>query len=135
MDESLREKPYPFQAHLGMEVADWGPDRCRIVLPVAHHLMNRHMNVHGGVYASVLDTCMGYAGCWTGDPDRVQLCLTLSLNVQFISRPRGAVLTAVGRRTGGGKGTFFAEAEVSDETGELVAKGTGVFKYRRQATG
>ena len=133
MDERFREDPYPFQAHLGMRVEDWGPDICRIALPVDDHLMNRHMNVHGGVYASLLDTCMGYAGCWTGDPERVQLCLTLSLTVQFISRPRGMLLTGIGRRTGGGKGTFFAEAEIGDETGELVAKGTGVFRYRRSA--
>ena len=90
MDERFREKPYPFQRHVGMEIVEWGPDLAVIHLPVVEHLMNRHMNVHGGAYASLLDTCMGYAGCWTGDPERKQLCLTLSLNVQFISRPKGS---------------------------------------------
>lgn len=133
MDDRFREEPYKYQRHLGMDLTDWGPDMAEVTIPVADHLLNRHENVHGGVYASVLDTCMGYAGCWTGDPERVQLCLTLSLTVQFISRPKGQVMVGVGRRTGGGKSTFFAEAEITDETGELVAKGTGVFKYRRPA--
>ncbi|MFW2588952.1 PaaI family thioesterase [Sagittula sp. SSi028] len=130
MDERMREDPYPFQAHLGLRVVEWSQDMCRIELPVADHLMNRHANVHGGVYASALDTCMGYAGCWTGDPAQVQLCLTLSLNVQFLSRPKGVLLIGQGQRTGGGRSTFFAEGHIMDETGELVAKGTGVFKYR-----
>ena len=73
---------------------------------------------------------MGYAGCWTGDPDAPQLCVTLSLNVSYLSRPRGAVMIAEARRTGGGRSTFFAEGEVRDDAGELIATGSGVFRYR-----
>ncbi len=112
-------------------MADWRQDYARFELPLADKLMNRHGNPHGGVYASLLDTIMGYAGCWTGDRDRRQMCLTLNLNVQFISRPKGKMLIGEGFRTGGGKSTFFAEGVLKDETGEVVAKGTGVFRYRR----
>ncbi|SPF77849.1 PaaI family thioesterase [Pseudoprimorskyibacter insulae] len=132
LDPALKETPYPYQSHLGMEMTGWKQDWSRFETPVAEHLLNRHANVHGGAYASILDTVMGYAGCWTGDPDQRQLCLTLSLTVQFISRPKGEVLIGEGLRTGGGRGTFFAEGQITDETGELVAKGTGVFKYRSQ---
>ena len=52
--------------------------------------------------------------------------------MQYLSRPRGQRLIAEGTKTGGGKSTFFAEAQISDETGEVVAKGTGVFRYRRR---
>ena len=131
MDERFREAPYAFGAHLGWEMEDWCDGYARFRLPIAPHLMNRHGNPHGGVHAALLDTVMGYAGCWTGDPDRRQLCLTLVLTVQYLSRPRGRVFIAEGRRTGGGRSTFFGEATLSDETGERIARGTGTFRSRR----
>ncbi|WGW03889.1 PaaI family thioesterase [Tropicibacter oceani] len=133
MDDRFREAPYAFAAHIGMEMLDWSQGYSKFQLPLVDHTMNRHGNPHGGIHASLLDTVMGYAGCWTGDPDRLQMCLTLSLNVQYLSRPRGTLFLAEGRQTGGGKSTFFAEGEIRDETGELIAKGTGTFRYRKGA--
>ncbi len=130
MDERLREPPYPYAAHLDMRMLDWSEGRARFEMPLAAFHGNRHGNPHGGCHASLLDTVMGYAGCWTGDPERPQTCLTLSLNVQYLSRPRGGVFIAEGWKTGGGRSTFFAEAVIHDETGELIAKGAGVFRYR-----
>ena len=40
------------------------------------------------------------------------------------------VMIGEGRVTGGGRKTFFAEGTVRDELGTLIAKGTGVFRYR-----
>src|SRR5690606_37903503 len=77
----LIEASYPFQAHLGFEIAEWREDFCRLTLPLAPFLMNRHGIPHGGLHATLLDTAMGFATCYTGDPDRRQLVLTLSLNV------------------------------------------------------
>ena len=130
MDESLREDPYAFAAHIGMTMRDWSEGYAKFELPLAPHTMNRHGNPHGGVHASLIDTVMGYAGCYTGDPERRQMCLTLTLTVQYLSRPEGQVLVAEGWKTGGGASTFFAEAEIRDETGRLIAKGTGTFRYR-----
>ena len=132
-DPLFGEAPYAFTRHLGIELADWSDGYARLTMPVEAFVLNRHGAVHGGVHASMLDTAMGYAGCWTGDRDRRQMCLTLNLNVQFISRPKGEMLIGEGFRTGGGKSTFFAEGMLKDETGEVVAKGTGVFRYRRGA--
>ncbi|MDA7426201.1 PaaI family thioesterase [Thalassococcus lentus] len=131
MDEQFFEAPYAYAEHLGMQMQDWRQDYACFHLPLADHIMNRHGNPHGGAHASLLDTVMGYAGCWTGDPDVRQMCLTLTLNVQYLSRPRGKIFIAEGVRTGGGRSTFFAEGSIKDETGELIAKGTGTFRYRR----
>lgn len=130
MDEAFREDPYAFAAHMGMQMVEWRQGYAAFDVSLEAFLMNRHGNPHGGVHASLLDTVMGYAGCWTGNPDQRQMCLTLSLNVQYLSRPRGQILKGEGWRTGGGRATFFAEAQIADDTGELIAKGTGVFKYR-----
>lgn len=133
LDPKLYEDPYAFVSHLGMRMTGWTQGWSRFEMPLQPFHLNRHDNPHGGVHASLLDTVMGYAGCWTGDPADRQMALTLSLNVMFLSRPRGTLLICEARQTGGGRSTFFAEADVRDDTGELIATGTGVFRYRKKS--
>jgi uncharacterized protein (TIGR00369 family) len=130
MNPDLIEPPYPLMAHLGFEIVDWRDGFARFQMPLAPFLMNRYGIPHGGVYATLLDTVMGYCGCFTGDPDALRMAMTLSLNVNYLSRPKGRMLLAEGCVTGGGRKTFFAEGKVVDETGEAIASGTGVFRYR-----
>lgn len=132
-DPRLVEAPYPFQAHLGFRMTGWSDGLARFELPLAPHLMNRYGIPHGGVYASLLDTVMGYAGSWTGDPDHRQLCMTLSLTTNFLGQPKGSLLLAEGRRTGGGRSVYYAEGTLTDETGVIVATGVGTFRYRKPA--
>ncbi|MDU8928130.1 PaaI family thioesterase [Alisedimentitalea sp. MJ-SS2] len=130
MDDSLREPPYPFQAHLGFTIDEWNQDYCRLSQPMVPHIGNRYGIPHGGVLATLLDTAAGYAVCYTGDRDNKQLVMTLSLNVQYHSVARGEMLIAEGRKTGGGKSVAFADAEITDENGTKIATATAVFKYR-----
>ncbi|MDQ2089592.1 PaaI family thioesterase [Marimonas arenosa] len=130
MEDSFREPPYPFQAHLGFTIADWSDNYCRVEQPMVPHIGNRYGIPHGGVHATLLDTAMGFAVCFTGDPEKKQLVMTLSLNVNYLGVASGAHLIAEGRKTGGGKSTAFAEGEIKDENGNLIATATGVFRYR-----
>jgi uncharacterized protein (TIGR00369 family) len=131
IDPALLEEPSALQTHLGYRLTEWRTDFARVELPLTPVLMNRQGLPHGGMHATLLDTAMGFAGCYTGDPERAQMALTLSLTVNDLGQARGARLIADARRTGGGKSTYFAEATVRDETGSLIATGTGVFRYRR----
>ena len=132
IDPALLEDPSALQTHLGYRLTEWRTDFARVELPLTPVLMNRQGLPHGGMHATLLDTAMGFAGCYTGDPERAQMALTLSLTVNYLGQARGALLIADARRTGGGKSTYFAEATVRDETGGLIATGTGVFRYRRR---
>lgn len=132
LDPALIETPSALQNHLGYEMTGWARDHARIELPLAPFLMNRQGLPHGGIHATLLDTAMGYAGCYTGDPRHPQMALTLSLTVNYLGQAQGTRLIAEARRTGGGKTTFFAEATVRDDTGALIATGTGVFRYRHR---
>lgn len=96
---------------------------------------NRHGIPHGGVHATMLDTAMGHAGCFREEGVLPLGALTLSLNVQYIGQVQGTRLIAEGWRTGGGKSTFFAEARLSDDTGMVLSRGTGVFRYRKGQRG
>lgn len=130
LDPALVEDPYPFQRHMGFYLADWREDYARFELPVQEFLGNRYGILHGGVTAVMCDTAMGYAGCFTGDPENRRLGMTMSLNVNYLGQIKGELLIAEARRTGGGRKSFFAEATVSDELGNVAATGTGVFRYR-----
>ena len=128
-----QETPYPLQAHLGFVLTNWKKNFCHLELPLEPFLMNRFGVPHGGVHAVLLDTVMGYAGCFTGDANAQRFTVTLSLNVNFLAQSRGKILFAEGWRIGGGRRIFFAEGQVKDDTGELVATGTGTFRYRSES--
>lgn len=131
--ELVIEPEYAFQKHMGFRMLGWKPDWAKFELPLGEHLYNRHGIPHGGVYASLLDTVMGYCGCYTGDPLRRRNAMTLSLNTNFLARPTGPKMIAEGWRTGGGRATFFAEGRITDEAGIVLATGTAVFRYRESA--
>lgn len=124
------EDRYPLQRTLGFRVTDWSKDFARAELPLDEHVMNRFGLPHGGIHATLLDTVLGYCGCYTGSAENKLFCLTLSLTVNYLSRPKGKLLIAEGRRNGGGRKTFFADGLVFDETGERIATASGVFRYR-----
>lgn len=130
LNPALVEVAYPLQAHLGFEMTGWSEGYCQFELPLAPFLMNRFGIPHGGVHAMMLDTVMGFCGCYTGDPDNRQMAMTLSMTVNFLAQAQGGVMIGEGRVTGGGRKTFFAEGKVHDDTGILMATGTGVFRYR-----
>lgn len=124
------EEDYPFQRLLGYEVTAWSENFARVELPLADRLMNRQGLPHGGVHATLMDTAMGYAGCYTGNPDRRKLALTLSLTVNYLGQATGDRMIAEARVTGGGRRTYFAEASLVDGTGAMIATASGVFRYR-----
>lgn len=124
------EPPYPLQELLGMELTGWWAGGARVEMPLWQGVMNRQGLPHGGIHATLLDSAMGYAGCHTGDPARRQMALTLSLTINFVGQARGTRLIAEGRKTGGGRKTYFADGTLHDDDGTLVATATGVFRYR-----
>lgn len=130
LDPRLVETPSPLSKTLGFEMTGWSDGFARVEAPLAAHLMNRQGLPHGGVHAALLDTTMGFCGCYTGDPDVKQNALTLSMTVNFVAQATGTRLIAEARVTGGGRRTYFAEATVHDDTGTLIATATGVFRYR-----
>jgi uncharacterized protein (TIGR00369 family) len=116
----------PFAIHCDIEelAAAEGISRLRMV-PGPHHMNNSGI-VHGGAICSLLDVAMGSAArVRAGAP-----VMTLDMHVMFLAAVRGAV-TAEGRVIRAGRSILFAEAEARTESGETVARSTGVFKRVR----
>src|SRR5579859_7141879 len=84
----------------------------------------RHLNingvVHGGVYATILDTAMGGAVVSVLDPGEVTA--TTSLYVEFL-RPaqEGHTLRAVGRLVRRGHHLAFVEGRLTDGSDKLLS--------------
>src|SRR3984957_17204061 len=117
----------PFADHCDIE--DLGPaegiSRLRIA-PGPHHMNNSGI-VHGGVICTLLDVAMGSAARMNaGAP-----VMTIDMHVMFLAAVRG-VVTAEGRVIRAGRSILFAEAEARAESGETVARSTGVFKRAKQ---
>lgn len=129
LDPKLHEEASALQEHLGFVLTGWKEGWARVELPVEAYLMNRQGIVHGGIHATLLDTAMGYSGCYTGDPGRRIMALTLSLTLNYLSPVRGERLVAEASRSGGGRSTFFTSGRLYDDTGTEVATASGVFRY------
>ncbi|WP_158967257.1 PaaI family thioesterase [Chachezhania sediminis] len=113
---------------LGITRTGFAENYARFELDLQPHHLN-HMGIpHGGLYATILDTALGTAGNWDGSPDSIRPSITLNLNVSYVGQPKGTHLVCEARRVDGGKSIYFAEGEVSDDTGIVLARATGTFK-------
>lgn len=124
----------PFAQLIGYTLAEWAEDRAVVTLRVDERHLNRSGIMHGGVLTALIDTACGYSGCYRAPPARSRRAMTLALHTQFLGTVHaGTRLSAVGRRTGGGRQIFFTSCEVRDQDGHLVGRGDGTFRYRRDA--
>ncbi len=91
------------------------------------NFINRGGRVFGGFLAAMLDTLCGHAVRLThrdaGTPQ-----VTLELKTSFIGRADAGILIGEGWVRHRGKSIAFAEAELRNEAGELVAKGSATLK-------
>ena len=106
----------PFASFCGVEPMEAKDDRSVLRLPLRQEHGNNLGIAHGGVTCTLLDIAMGSAA-----RRKVDLpVMTLDMQVSFIAPGRGVLLA--------GRSVVFVEGEVTTEDGELVAKGSGLFK-------
>lgn len=89
--------------------------------------LNRLGLLHGGFVSMLIDNGCG-AAVRNALNDVDAAIVTVSLSVNFIAGARTGRVTASGRVTGGGKSIKFADAELRDESGRLLATGSATFR-------
>lgn len=127
--DPVHAEPYLLQKTLGYDITLWEKDRAQVELDLTEVHMNRNMTPHGGIYALLLDTACAFSGSCPAEGEDYRTPVTLSLNVSFIGRPKGNRLICQGRKTGGGRRNWFAEADITDETGAKIATATATMAY------
>jgi uncharacterized protein (TIGR00369 family) len=124
------ERHIPFLDKIGMRRVRVGGGEAVVTLELQPDLLNNHGGGHGGVVMTLLDSAMANAAL--SRIDFAREVVTIDMHIGFM-RPASGRLEATGRATGGGRSVCFCEAEVTDATGEIVAKAMGTFRYRAPA--
>ncbi|MEL7230067.1 MAG: PaaI family thioesterase [Pseudomonadota bacterium] len=119
------------QCELGYEHHIYA-DRCETHLVMDHRHTNRHGGLHGGIHAILLDSACGFAASRALSEDASQLVTTVSLTTNYVGLAKDDRVFAVGRVTKAGRSMVFAEGEVRDGLGTLLATGSSVLKAVRK---
>lgn len=122
----------PFIEHLGVQLPEFaeGSGKAELRLDIQH--TNRFSTAHGGVIVTLLDFVMAQA-CRSADAD-LRPAITIEIKSTFVQPGRGT-LRCTGHCVHRARSLAFGEARVVDAQGNLVAFGSGTFKYARSQSG
>jgi uncharacterized protein (TIGR00369 family) len=118
--------PPPIAAMLGMEVVGVEPGRALFALEPAEWMYNPIGSVHGGVAATLLDSCMGCAVHTTLEAGAGYTTTDLQVRYLRAMRAGGGRVIAEGRVVHGGRRTATAEGRLylESDPGVLFAHGS-----------
>lgn len=120
-------KRIPFIDLIGLETVALEHGIARLALKLRPELLNSFGTAHGGVLMTLLDVAMCQAAR-TQHPDS-QGVMTIDMSTSFMAAGQGRLL-AEGRVLKPGRATIFAEGEIRNEDGALVAKSLGTVRVR-----
>ncbi len=120
----------PFINDLGVEFLAADAGRATVALQLQARHLNSWNVAHGGVIMTLLDVAMAVAGR-SLDPSAGG-GVTVEMKTSF-AQPgfAGSRLLASGHAFHRSSTMAFCEGEVRDETGRLIARSMGTFKYIR----
>jgi uncharacterized protein (TIGR00369 family) len=119
-----RMRDTPFYGWIGSSVVSAREGEVEIAMDARPHHLNLQGLVHGGVIATLLDSASGMSVRTKVGPGRRHV--TAQLNVNYLSPARPGRLVARGTAIRVGVSVAYAEAEVTDERGRVVARSTSV---------
>lgn len=115
----------PFYRTMGIRLTRLGWGGSEIRMKVGKGLTQNAGFAHGGVSASLIDSAVGLALCtMIGMGNAIT---TIDFQVNFLAPTKPGLLTARGRIIHKGKRIAVGDAEVTDQDGRLVSKGTATY--------
>jgi uncharacterized protein (TIGR00369 family) len=112
----------PYFRLLSMTIRELGKGFCLMEAEVVEKYAQAFGNVHGGVYASLVDTAAFWAAFC--DLDENVGITTVDLNIHYLASVQSGKLLTRGKLIKLGKTLGLAEAEITTGGGKLVAHGT-----------
>jgi uncharacterized protein (TIGR00369 family) len=112
----------PYFQLLNMDVQELRLGYCRMEVDLELKHLNCFGGVHGGVYASLIDTAAYW--CTYCDIDENAGLTSLDLKVDNLAASVEGHLTVIGRRLKAGRSICLAEASITDAQGKPLAHGT-----------
>ena len=119
----------PFVEHMSMEMTEIGIGYSTIAAEIRKIHMNPFGGLHGGVYASLIDT----AAYWSAycDLQEENGLVSIDLKVDFLAPVIDGKVIAKGRRIKAGKSIFLCEAGMFDADDKMLAHGTSKLMVTR----
>ncbi len=114
-----------FTDWIGVEYLLDEEGRRRLALTLTPRHMSRADRVHGGVLFTLLDTALG--GAVVNSLPRGKGCATLELKINYFRPIQHGRVVAEGRLVNRTRSTAYAEGEVVNEEGTVLAKASGTF--------
>jgi len=111
-----------FEVALGLTFTRASPDEVICEVPVGPHLVQPYGLVHGGVYASIVETLASVGAALFAMP-RGQTTVGLENTTSFLRAVRSGKLIGTARPLHRGRATQVWEVEVRGEDGKLAATG------------
>ena len=134
-DFDAHESTGGLNGRLGFRLVEWREGFARVDVDLDERHRNRQGGLHGGVTAALVDAATGFCGIYEPDPEKRRGNVTVSLNVNFVGRPKGASLTCTAETIRAGRRIYFASAQVHDDTGRLIASAEAVYAYVDRGSG
>ncbi|HSC45663.1 MAG TPA: PaaI family thioesterase [Candidatus Acidoferrum sp.] len=110
----------PIGELVGFGVTEAGDGRAVVTIQTGPQHFNPMGTLHGGVLCDIADTAMGFAFASTLAAG--ESFTTVELKINYLRPVREARLRAEGRVVQRGRTVGYAECEVIDENGKLIAK-------------
>jgi uncharacterized protein (TIGR00369 family) len=126
--EEVRERFERSRFHtsfLGARLGRVSRGEVDVELDVGPQHLNLFGTMHGGLIATLADTATGLAMLTALAAGTTHL--TTSLGVTFLAPGRAGIVTARGRVLRAGRRFGYAEADVVNEAGDLLARATATF--------
>ena len=114
---------WPLGCVLGIELESMGDGESRWRMDVGPKHANPMGTIHGGVLCDIGDAALSTA--YMSTLQEGQLFSTVDLRINFLRPVRSGQLEAVGQVVHQGRNIGLAESEVTNESGDLVAKLSG----------
>jgi uncharacterized protein (TIGR00369 family) len=113
----------PYFELLSMKLMDVGIGYASLEIDLTDKHLQPFGIVHGGVFASIIDAA-AFWSVYLGIEDQTAGLTTVDLKLNYLAPAVSGKLIARGRQIKLGRTLGYAEAEVLDQTGKILAHGT-----------
>ncbi len=113
----------PFVQHMRMRISELGDGQARFDMEAAEIRLQPFGVAHGGNFATLIDSAT-YWACYLGLESDEDGLTSVDLKLNYLAPSRAEALTCVGKVIKLGKTLSYAEAEVRNPEGRLLAHGT-----------
>jgi uncharacterized protein (TIGR00369 family) len=128
-----RVRASEFQRWAGLELVSLSEGSASFAVRVLPQHRNLEGGLHGGLLAILADTATGVSMHSSIGPERTHV--TVQLDLHFVGRASTERIVATGRVRRAGRRIGFAEAEIADEAGALIATASATFLISEAAPG